>query len=215
MKTAPLIALGAIAIASHAGATTTINNDAATFDAAAGGLVLETFDAATPVVLNGNTPTTAGTVTVEHVGSDGNSFIDDGTGANNIDGTQFLDIFVGPEFVPIFPRESFDITLPYAVTAVGFDLADFFSTGTSFGSDISLDGVVITDTVAQGLAATNGAAAGFLGFVSDTPFTTLTFSSDDGFGEAFGIDNLQYSIPAPGTLAVVGAAGLVGVRRRR
>ena len=145
MKTAPLIALGAIAIASHAGATTTIYNDAATFGAAAGGLVLETFDAATPVVLNGHTPPTAGTVTVEHVGSDGNSFIDDGTGANNIDGTQFLDIFVGPEFVPIFPRESFDITLPYAVTAVGFDLADFFSTGTSFGSDISLDGVVITD----------------------------------------------------------------------
>lgn len=215
MKTATLIALGAIVAGASAGSPFTVFDNQASFEAAAMGTLTEDFNSATPQTLNNGVSVHIGFVSVQHIGSDGNSFIDDGSGSNNIDGSQYLDIFVGPEFIGIFPAESFEITFPYEVLAAGFDLFDFFSAGSSAGAEIYADGVLVTDTVTEGLAGTNGMAGGFLGFTSATPFSTLTFASTSGFGEAFGIDNLQYSIPAPGAVALFGFVGLAGVRRRR
>ena len=215
-RLAPAIAGAWIACAGAHGAVTVYNDDLAGFLAAAGPTQIEDFNSATPgTTINTGPPIAVGAVTVEHVGSDGNSFFSAGADPNNIDGTTHLDIFVGPEFVPIFPAESFVITLPFAVTAAGFEIADFFSGGTSFGSDVFAGDEFAFNTTAEGLAGTNGAIpATFIGFVSDTPFSTITFSSNDGFGEAFGIDNLRF-VPSPGPAALCLLAGALGARRRR
>ena len=65
-------------------------------------------------------------------------------------------------------------------------------------------------------------APNFLGFVSDTAFTTVTFFNPLGGGnnDQFGLDNLTTSgggaIPEPGTWALmIGGFGLAGAALRR
>ena len=217
MRTTSLAALAGVAVAAaSASAVITVFNDEATYLAAAGPLVFEDFNTATPGVLNAGVVTPAGTVTVEHIGSDGNSFIETGAGANGIDGSMHLDIFIGPEFAGIFPAELFRINLPNPVTAASFELADFFSAGSSEGADVFAGSDFVLNTRAEGLAGTNGIVPPtFIGFTSDTPFDSILFGSDLGFGEAFGIDNLTYSVPAPASAGLLALAGLTASRRRR
>jgi len=210
------IAAGA-PVGASAHASITLYTDVTDFVNAAGGAVdFENLNDGTPQTLNAGAPVDIGLVTVEHIGSDGNSFIADGTGANAIDATTHLDIFVGPEFAGIFPAESFRVTFPYAVNAVGFEIADFFSAGSSFGADVFAGDAFAFNTAAQGLAGVNGVVPPtFIGITSPTPFGFIEFSSDEGFGEAFGVDNLLFAIPAPGAAWAFAFAGLAAARRRR
>jgi len=56
---------------------------------------------------------------------------------------------------------------------------------------------------------------GFLGFVSDVPFTMLDFGlSGSSDNEYFGMDNVAY-VPEPVTICLLGLGGLVLRRRKR
>lgn len=63
-----------------------------------------------------------------------------------------------------------------------------------------------------------GGVDGFLGYVHDSSFTTITFMAENlSFaGEVWDVDNVRWAvIPAPGSMFVLGAAGVIGWRRRR
>ncbi len=63
-----------------------------------------------------------------------------------------------------------------------------------------------------------GGVDGFLGYVHDSSFTTITFMAENlSFaGEVWDVDNVHWAvIPAPAPIAVFGALGFFGLRRQR
>ncbi len=92
--------------------------------------------------------------------------------------------------------------------------------GFFFGSDIS--GLYIAESVTVNLSDgqshtyTPSSGTDFLGFTSAVPITSLSIDADDTFQNAWSaVDHLYVGnlVPAPASIALLGAAGLL--RRRR
>ena len=118
--------------------------------------------------------------------------------------------------------DSLTLTFDSAITAFAIDINTFAT------ADGSYSGLLNTgDTVDSIFETFPGFGTGqFIGFISDTAFTSLTISSPGGF--AYTVDTLIYgeardviepgAIPEPGTWALmIGGFGLAGasLRRRR
>src|ERR1700682_4375421 len=100
-------------------------------------------------------------------------------------------------------------------TAIGFTYGDNADAALAFTVTLSTG-----DSFALTTPLNNGVDTGFVGFVSDTPITSVTFADN---GSSFDVINFAESAPAtsvpePGTLALM-ATGLLGMallgRRRR
>ena len=130
-----------------------------------------------------------------------------GTTFGNADGTPFFDGFVTTD-----PGETITFTFDAPVTSFGGTF-----TGPSSGAGVGL--FVDGTRVLSSLDFVTGSANSFLGFTSDTPFTSLTLdrSGDTAtFGEIFGLDNVFFGVvPEPATAGLLGVAGLALLRRRR
>ena len=99
------------------------------------------------------------------------------------------------------------------VTAVGGNFwatdISFFPTGT---------GITINLSDGTNISYTSTGPSDFRGFISDVAITSMTIDAPDVPGNAWAtMDNLTVgaAVPAPGAVAVLGLAGLAGVRRRR
>jgi hypothetical protein len=100
-----------------------------------------------------------------------------------------------------------------AVTAIGGNFwasdINFLPTGTSITINLS-DGTNVN-------FATTGPST-FRGFIADVAITSMTIDAPEEPGNAWAtMDNLVVgaAIPAPGAAAVLGLAGIAGLRRRR
>jgi hypothetical protein len=95
--------------------------------------------------------------------------------------------------------------------AVNAFSADFFSVSSGDGLVAWVNGTAFD-------LGTLGVRDGFFGVVSDSAFSSVTFTlaRPTRVGEGWGADNVRWSaVPGPGVLGVCGVMGLVASRRRR
>jgi hypothetical protein len=120
----------------------------------------------------------------------------------------------GGVFSTEFP-EALTFTFTPGVRAVG---GNFFGVDAEFAKASVFFSVLLSDgTSYEGEASS---PASFTGFRSTTAATiaSLTINVENAVGAAAvypSVDNLYFGVPAPGAVALLGVAGLVGSRRRR
>ncbi|WP_428387691.1 PEP-CTERM sorting domain-containing protein [Mucisphaera sp.] len=112
--------------------------------------------------------------------------------------------------VGLFDGEHETVTLTFNDPILAF-AATFESPASSNGFEITIDGTEV-DTFPLFLPG-GGQGQQFLGLASDTPFTTVTFTSAFG-GETFFIDNAVIAIPEPASLALL-SLGALALRRSK
>lgn len=213
MKTTmTLAALGVAAVATPALAGgLTIYTDRTSWEAALGGATafVEDFNALTPGVISNGATLDTGLIQITRDGSpnggDGALSIEPGSVFGNINGTNFLDGETGAS--------------PHENVIIGFGGQNVFAFGADWFSPFSGDGIILIageNTVS--LESITGFNTGFLGFVSTSEsFGTVTIAGnpdDITFQELWSADNFSFAVPAPGSLALLGMAALVGRRRR-
>jgi hypothetical protein len=97
------------------------------------------------------------------------------------------------------------------VTAVGFDFGAFYDNAVSLFVTLN-DGSTFT-------ANAPSSAYGFFGVTSDSPITSIAFSTGNAFTafDNVSVGNAVSSVPEPGSLAMfgLGALGLLAARRKK
>jgi len=111
---------------------------------------------------------------------------------------------------------TFTLNFDHAITAIGFDYSD---------SDFSDQYRITIDGIDIALTGTGEGFQNYQGFISDTAFTSVTFSqvTTGGQTEAFSLDNLAFSaaplistpLPAGIPLVLTGAAMFGALRSRK
>lgn len=120
----------------------------------------------------------------------------------------------GNEF--FLPDETATLVFDSAITAFAIDINTFSETDGAYSATLDT-GVVVTSLFEVFPGQITGQ---FIGFVSDTPFTSVTIASLTGF--SYTLDTLVYGdassvvIPLPGALVLfLGVLPVLGLRRRR
>jgi hypothetical protein len=201
--------------AGAANAALTVFTSRAAFETAlSGGFTTETFNGVVGEPAFRTAPVTVGGLTLQGFGSSqfDRNFIDQQPlqfGVFNVDGTAVVNA------VTALGTSGLTVTLASGVRGFGADFAAMqdgvFRTQILFGSQ------AYTPSVTAGNVVT------FLGIVSDTPFTTVTFQSASvSTSDGFAFDNVTFGnvangVPEPSTWAMmlVGFAGLAFASRRR
>jgi hypothetical protein len=121
-------------------------------------------------------------------------------------------------FFPGSETSTFTFTSP--VSAFGIDINTFAATAGAYSGTLN-----IGDVVSSAFDTFPGTFTGqFLGFISDTPFTSVTISANTGFsytldtlvfGDARAIIDANTAVPEPTTLALMGGGLLALVLQRR
>lgn len=195
--------------------TVTAYTDRSLFGAAAGQLVTQTFNTFTSDTSFQNIPLSLGDFSIVGTGTaqSNRNFVDvspfmfatQGTG----DGSPFAALLVAA-------AGGSEVTVSFLspITAWGADFGDI-SQGNVQRTSINLAGTSYVP------ASTGQTAVRFFGFVSDTPFSTVTFRST-GTNDGFGIDNVSYAasvaaaVPEPATWAMLIAGfAAIGLTMRR
>lgn len=191
----------------------------ADFVAAAGASTTETFDSIAPDTQFRTQAVDVGTFAIAGFGPNQASWNAinptpaPGNTIYNVNGSSFI---VGATDVDT----GFSITFDSAITAFGADFR-----GLNNQDNVARTFVVVNGTELEAPIVAGNDVGSFFGFVSDTPFTTITFIRNpdliSGHMDAFGMDNVTFAtgaVPEPSTWAmmIVGFAGLgLATYRRR
>lgn len=147
-------------------------------------------------------------IDIADVGIDNGNEIAVGTNPRNIDSTKFalLNFTTDQSYVSVS-----SLTFDSEITAFG---ADWAST-TNYGG-LTLTVTINGDTL-RFIDYLGTPGDGFLGFVSDVPFTRVDFGLSGSINnEAFGMDNAASApVPEPATMSLLAIGGLTLLWRRR
>ena len=146
----------------------------------------------------------------------GRTFFDrinlDGSDFFNVDGTSFVEGIGGN------PGESITFLFKESITAFGVDL--FSVNNDEKRTEVIIDSETFTPPITSGHTKT------FFGVTSDTPFTTVTFSTTQTVSDFAGLDNVSFGVAQSDTAAVpesgftvallaLGTLGLFKVRSKK
>lgn len=199
----------ALAIAGSASAATTTYTDRTTFNAAASPSLFEDFNGFASDAYFTSSAVVAGFMTLSTSPGINTSF-----GNNRIDvppyGTILADVD-GSAALNVFTHDGASVFLTFSQALRGWG-ADFRGFNDSeIRTQVFLDGLEVST------AMTVGDTTRFIGFVSDTAFTTLEFRGI--VNDVFGVDNVAgavAAVPEPATWALmIGGFGLAGASLRR
>ncbi len=198
------LTLFALMLAAQASAVTIKYTDRGAWEAALGSatIMTEDFDSVTPANITSGT-TSIGMLSIEAVNAGGLTQINDGTGARNINGTNYLQLIT--DSIPI---RSATLHLPNSSFAWGMDYNQYGDQTYVTFADI------VADTVGP------HGATGFVGYISDIEFNEIQFTDPHPSLALIGMDNFSFvesEVPEPTTLAILGL-GLAGIgfgRRKR
>ncbi len=213
MRTVLAAAVVAAGAAASASASVTVYTDRASWLAAIGGSTgFEDFNStAVQSFADGQTLSFASGLSVTRDGSpnggDGALAISPGSQFGNIDGTTHLDGETGAE-----PHEVVRLNFGGPVFAFGADFASPFSgdgIALQIGNDVvNLDFITGFNVGFAGIVIDGGGSVGEIQIVGTTDPIT--------FQELWQADNFEWAvIPTPGSIAVLGLAGVAATRRRR
>jgi hypothetical protein len=217
MKIKHLAVLAALVAGASTGASAslTLYTDRAAFQAAlTGGFSTENFNGVVGEPSFQTAPLAVGSLTLQGAGANqqDRNFIDQAPALFpefNVDGSAFAHLLVNSS------QGGSSVTIGFASSVFGFG-ADFagmqdglLRTELMVGSDVFTPAITATNTIR------------FLGFISDTAFSTVTLrSASANNGDGFGVDNVTFgnveTVPEPTGLALVvtALAGLGWATRR-
>jgi len=191
-RTATIGGLAVVAAASNAGLT--FFTDEAAFLAELTSFQTETFSVADQLLEPGS-PVTGDLLTISADGTD-NAFDDAGIFGNALD--------LAPEAAA---HQSYTISGLGGATAFG----------ATFTSPQSSSGFILEwgdDTMTLNGMWTSNFGTSFLGWISDgSPVNEFRFLNNNF--EIFTMDDAHFGVPAPGSIAALGLAGVLAGRRRR
>ena len=199
-------AITALVLSTGASAVTVTYTDRGLWEAAiTGAITAEDFNALTPSTIATDTTTSIGLLSIETFNTDSGTHINDGTGARNIDGSNYLQ--VRTDGGPIGSIRSANLILPESIYAWGMDFSQY-------GDQTHVSFLDITE---QPIGPHN--SSGFIGFVSDTAFSQIALTDPYISFSDVGIDNFSYvsAVPVPAAVWFFGSGliGLIGVARRK
>jgi len=211
------VAAVAVLVSSSASAAFMTYDDKMAFQAAAGTTVTEDFNSVAVGTNFIGTPLDLGGFTLQRTIGEFGIFdfgeIEGGSGAFNVDGTNFASVQTATYIGNLV------LNFDEPIFAFGLDLRGF--------NDLILrTSIWLDDDEYPGLTtvASNDSLS-FLGFTSDTSFTSITFLANDiaggDSGDGFGIDNIEYStvsaVPVPAAAWLFGSAilAMFGFSRRK
>lgn len=203
-----------LALASTASAALVTYTDEASFLAALGSASVETLDSLTSdIAPSGSTDLGAFSIS-------GNTTVDAPTTLININGTTnlFINISYGGymDFTFDTPIKAFGVTMVNSrlqLLNINFDRV-----GRGFTEYPAIDAYHSQDPYVSDISF-----SGFLGFIWDTAFNRVVFSSAAGCcSSTFAVDNITYAtevsapVPEPSTVALfsLGLLGIAGVKRK-
>lgn len=216
---AAIVVAASVAASSAVAATTGFYNDKVGFLAAVPGATEDDLNDLNPPFPNGPNPT----VLVERADYDiamnttvGLWIYQSIEGGLDIDDTVYGRVETGPGRILTF---SFDTT----IEAFGFDVNGLNgNTSGNTPTTLAISGGGIAGSVLVPVDETPVFTTAFFGFISDTPFDTVTIQNTAG-GDSWGFDNVVYGaagpavIPLPAVgwlmLSALGLLGIVGRRR--
>lgn len=207
------LACAAIACAGSAISQVQVFTDRAAWEAAVGDFVTEDFNSINPFIFADQQTLDTGLLQITRDGSangaDGVLEIEPGGNFGDLDGTNFISGETG-----ISPHESVRVAASSELPMIAFG-ADWFSPFSGDGIALQAgDDVVLLDSI-------QGFDSGFVGIIANgaASFSEIQIVGtvdDVSFQELWSADNFSFAvIPAPGTAALMGLAGLATVRRRR
>ena len=206
IKSISLVVSALVLSASVNAATLTFTDRTLWETAVTGPIITEDFNKTTPGQLVANATSAVGSLSIQTINptlqTPDFTQINDGTGSRTVDGSNYLQVKTDGA-----PVASANLIFPNSIVAWGMDFNHF----------ADQTHVTFLDILELPVGPHN--TSGFIGFISDTPFSQVALTDPYISFSHIGMDNISYvsAVPIPATVWLFGSGlfCLIGATRRK